>query len=348
MKHLYLLLLCFFSLFLIKGFAQDANLSQFYLTPPSLNPSLVGANCGGRLMANYRNQWWSSLGAKSSGTYILSYDQAIGLKNGDKLGVGGNLLLDQAGQSNLKLFKGGVSIAYHKKIKTNSNTVHYLRSGVNTEIANRSIDLGNLAWGSQHNGNGGFDPNLPGGGDELDRTNFNYLDIDLGIGWQADFSNGNMVQVNFSVAHINGPNQSFNTTDKIPLYKNYAAFGMASITIAKNLALIPRWATFFQGPSFEGVFGTGGQLFLNEDKNKAIELGAMVSLANRIYITSINQETIQTSSIWMDALIFNLNYHHPKFIIGLSYDQSVGNLKAGSSGLEKMEITIAYLFCKTD
>ena len=344
MKHLFLLFPCCFFLFFIKGFTQDAHLSQFYFTPTSLNPSLAGADCGGRLMASYKNQWWNILGSNSFETYFLSYDQAIALKNGDKLGVGSNFLLDQAGQSDFRLFQGGISVAYHRKLKTTSKTVHYLRSGISTKFANRSIEVENLIWGSQHDGNGGFDLNLPG--EEFDRSAFNYIDLDVGIGWQADFSNGNSFQMNFSVAHINGPNQSFNTTQKIPLYKKYGAFGMASIAIAKKMALIPRWATFFQGPSFEGAGGTGVQLFLNEDKNKAIELGVMASLANRVSTISINQETIQTVSVWMDAVIFNVSYYHPKFIIGVSYDQAIDNLKVRSSGIEKVEVSFAYLFCK--
>ena len=56
MKKIVLLLLIGFPL--LKTFAQDANFSQFYASPLTLNPALTGKFHGTlRVAGNYRNQW---------------------------------------------------------------------------------------------------------------------------------------------------------------------------------------------------------------------------------------------------------------------------------------------------
>lgn len=110
-----IILTCFFSS--INSFAQDPHFTQFYATPLFLNPAFTGLTYEHRFTANYRNQW---PGIKTAfTTYMASYDYNISNLNS---GIGGYLLQDRAGTSNLVTTQGALNYAYRIKINKYSET----------------------------------------------------------------------------------------------------------------------------------------------------------------------------------------------------------------------------------
>src|SRR5882724_11222554 len=98
--------------------AQDANFSQFFASPLTLNPALTGKFDGVyRVAGNYRNQWPTINNAFR--TYTASFDVGI-LKNKipefDQFGIGFLGFADDAGNGVLKNNAFAVSLAYHKAL----------------------------------------------------------------------------------------------------------------------------------------------------------------------------------------------------------------------------------------
>jgi type IX secretion system PorP/SprF family membrane protein len=318
--------------------AQDYHFSQFQLSPLYLNPALAGTDCNARLSANYRNQWFSVLNSNSFRTYTASYDQPIALKNRDQLGVGANFSFDESGQLDHRTIGLSLFAAYHKAI----GEQHTLSGGLSVGFRHRSINLEKGIWGSQHNGNGGFDPNAEG--EPFDSDSFNFIDFDLGLNWLIKMNDGNEIQTGLAIAHLNRPNQSFDTAQNLPLYTKISFYGIADFNLATRLSLLPRLNMLFQGPSFAAIIGNGFQLQLNETGKNNLEMGAGCRIANRVKNNTINQNST-TTGVWVDALIFNLAFSVPKFTIGLSYDHNVSSLQSASNGKGSIEAIVIYQFC---
>lgn len=140
---------------------SDIHFSQFYMSPLNLNPAMTGVmNCNTRMVANYRNQWASILRSNAFRTYSVSYDQRIPSGRYDFFGVGGTFWGDRAGEANFSTMTGKVSLSYSKRMGGYRKKANYLVVGAEGGAAQRSIDFLNLRWGTQHDGQGGFDPTL--------------------------------------------------------------------------------------------------------------------------------------------------------------------------------------------
>ena len=92
-------LICFILFFAsVLGSAQDPHFSQYFMSPATINPALVGTGYGKyRLMSNYRDQW--SVGKTPYRTYTMGLDANIFAdKKGNKniLGLGLLFLGDQS------------------------------------------------------------------------------------------------------------------------------------------------------------------------------------------------------------------------------------------------------------
>ena len=183
MKQLRNLLLLLFTLSFLALDAQDIHFSQFYMSPLNLNPAMTGVmNSQVRVVGNYRNQWASVLKSNAFATYSVSYDQRIPVGRYDYFGVGGTFWGDKAGQSDFKTLQGRMSLSYSKRMGGYRSKSHYLVVGVDGGVSQRSIDFLALQWGSQHDGEGGFDGTLSSG-EDFDRDNFLFADLSAGLLW---------------------------------------------------------------------------------------------------------------------------------------------------------------------
>ena len=344
MKNIYTFFCIPFLLFTLKTQAQDLHFSQPQFAPISINQALVGSDCGGRLVANYRNQWASILKKNAFNTASLSYDQPLRLKNGDKIGVGGNFLFDKAGQLDFQTLALNLIGAYHKKLVKTEGQEQFLSVGFSSGVFRRSINFERSQWASQHDGDGGFNGNLSSG-ENFANDSFYFLDVGVGINWSATFQNGAAFNLGAAYDHLNRASQSFNPTTDLPLYAKFSVQGNARLPIVTKFALMPRVLSLWQGPSFELNGGIGLQYLLKENPQNAIEIGIATRLANRA-APFVNGIASSNTSIWTDSLIFNLAYHHSKFIIGVSYDYNVSDLQQASNGNGAYEIALIYKFCQ--
>ena len=359
-----LVVLGVFSLSTFTLQAQDIHFSQFYMSPLNLNPALTGVmNSQVRVVGNYRNQWASVLKSNAFSTYSVSYDQKIAVGRHDYFGIGGTFWGDKAGQSDFKTLQGKLSASYSKRMGGYRSKSHYLVVGAEAGVSQRSIDFLNLQWGSQHNGEGGFDPGL-GSGETFDRDNFLFADLSAGLLWFTVFDEYSNFYVGGSFSHLNRANQSFDSNQDVPLYSKFTIHAGAELMGKSRVGLVPGMVAFFQGPSFELNAGTSLKFLMGGSRrgsrrssssdNQSFQIGVWGRLANRVngVTNAVPDPSDPTGppiitrtddvSVWLDAVILSTRFDYNNFGLGFSYDVNVSSLKPASNSNGAFEFSIIY------
>lgn len=199
-KFLYCLL-CF--TIAIGAFAQDPQFTQFYAAPMYLNPAFTGLTYEHRFTANLRQQWAGIKTAYQTG--MVTYDYNLSDANS---GIGGFILQDRAGTSNLVTTQYGVNYAYRIKV----NKYSEFRLGTSVGITSKKIDYSHLVFNDQ------LLTNAPVSS-EQQPDKINYMDLGLGALY-------NSTNYWFGVAakHVNQPNVSM-LGDIVALPVSFTAHG---------------------------------------------------------------------------------------------------------------------------
>ena len=313
--------------------AQDAQFSQFYNSPLTMNPSLTGAfNGDARLLANYRDQW-SSISTPYT-TFAFSYDMGLRKKKGRTglLGAGISFLSDKAGSSQLGLNQVNLSLAYHAHISGYST----VSAGIMGGFAQRSINFSELSWNSQYNGDN-YDPSLPS--DETGYSqNKSYGDFGAGLEWtytkgEMYATANNQLNINLGMAlfHINQPNIAFFSTEKDPLPVKIVLHGNSQIGFGNSkYSLEPSFIYIQQGASKDIIAGALIRIKLQEEsKYTGFIKGAALSLGS-LYRFG-------------DALIPDIQLEFSGYAMGISYDVNTSGLTYATSGKGGLEVSLRWI-----
>jgi len=335
LKHL-LIICCFVGLGSLSVNAQDIHFSQFYLSPLNLNPAMTGVmNCNVRLVANYRNQWASVLNANAFNTYSVSYDQRIPVGRYDFFGIGGTFWGDRAGELDFSTLQGRLSFSYSKKMGGYRKKAHYLVLGADAGVSQRSIDFLNARYGTQHDGNGGFNGSLPTL-ETFNNTNFLFADIAAGVLWFTVFDEDNNLYIGGAYNHLNRANQSFEDAQFEALYSRFTVHAGGEFMITDKVGLVPGIIALRQGPSFELNTGTSLKFLLGGNKRQyqAFQIGAWMRLSNHFAKTTT-----------ADAMILSTRFDYNDFSLGFSYDINVSSLRPASNANGAFEFALVYKIC---
>lgn len=336
LKSLMMVALVTFGITSLSG--QDIHFSQFYLSPLNLNPAMTGVmNCNIRLAANYRNQWASVMRSNAYSTYSVSYDQKIPVGRYDNFGVGGTFWGDRAGESNFSTLTGKLSLAYAKRMGGDRSSSHYLVVGGEGGVAQRSIDFINLRWGTQHDGEGGFDPNLPSQENSFDRDNFLFADLAAGLLWFSVFDENNSLYFGGAFHHLNRANQSFSTEAEDLIYSRFTIHAGGEFSGRRgNIGILPGVIVMSQGPSFQVNAGTSFRFRMGRSAQsvQSFQLGAWARIANKV-----------PEGILTDAIILSTRFDYDNFTLGFSYDINVSPLRPASNGVGGFEFALQYKIC---
>ncbi|MEM1320950.1 MAG: PorP/SprF family type IX secretion system membrane protein [Bacteroidota bacterium] len=336
MKRLKLLFFIFVIGLSFSVNAQDIHFSQFYMSPLNLNPALTGVmNCNVRLVANYRNQWASVLRANAYNTYSVSYDQRIPVGRYDYFGVGGTFWGDSAGELDFATLQGRLSFSYAKKMGGYRGTSHYLSFGAEAGVSQRSVNFLNARFGTQHDGAGGFRPDMDSG-ESFNRDNFLFADFSAGLLWYSVFDDNKNLYFGAAYSHINNPDQSFEENNIEELFSKYTIHAGGEVMVTDRVGLVPGAVLFFQGPSFQLNTGTSFKFLLGNSRrnNQAFQLGAWMRLANHF-----------ENSLTADAFILSTRFDYEQFSIGFSYDINVSSLRPASNSNGAFEFSLVYKIC---
>ncbi|MFN7119254.1 MAG: PorP/SprF family type IX secretion system membrane protein [Saprospiraceae bacterium] len=341
-----LLLISFVALSALSLSAQDIHFSQFYLSPLNLNPAMTGVmNCNVRLVANYRNQWASVLRSNAYNTYSVSYDQRIPVGRYDYFGVGGTFWGDRAGESNFATYTGKLSGSYSKRMGGTRKFGNYLVAGAEVGLAQRSIDFLNLRWGTQHDGEGGYDPNLDPMEDGFTRDNFLFADLAAGLLWFMVFDENSNFYIGGSFHHLNRSNQSFSENEDDLLYSRITGHAGGEFLLTDKFGLVPGVIIMSQGPSFQVNAGTSLKFLLSKARNEyqAFQVGIWGRIGNKFIEAS--EGSAEKVGLLADAAILSTRFDYNNFSLGFSYDVNVSPLKPASNSNGGFEFALVYKIC---
>jgi len=328
--------------------AQDIHFSQFYMSPLNLNPAMTGVmNSNVRLVANYRNQWASVLREDAFRTYSVSYDQRIAAGRYDYFGIGGSFWGDRAGQANFSTLTGKISASYSKRMGGTRDGGSYLVVGAEAGVAQRSIDFLELRWGNQHDGFGGFDPNLASGETNFDRDNFLFADLAAGLMWFNVIDEQTNYYVGAAFHHLNRADQSFISEEQrtqleqenqiVPdedlIFSRYTIHAGAEFPLNEKITLLPGAIVMSQGPSFQVNAGTSFKFWLNQrpGEQQAFQLGLWGRMASEL-----------DAGVLTDAVIMSTRFDFNQFSIGFSYDINLSDLNVATNNQGAFEFGLIY------
>ncbi len=330
--------------------SQDIHFSQFYMSPLNLNPALTGVmNCNSRFVANYRNQWASVLKSNAFNTYSVSYDQKIPVGQFDYFGVGGTLWGDVAGEADFKTLQARLSGSYSRRMAGNRDQAHHLVVGADVGISQRSIDFLKLRFGTQHDGQGGYDPNLPSL-ESFARENFIFADISAGLLWFTVLNETSNVYAGIAAHHLNSPDVSFTQDSLVPIYSKYTFHAGGEFELTNQLGLVPGVVVFKQGPSFLLNLGTSLRFLLAQDQftSNTFQIGLWARLVNNYVLGAGDGSGSSSSQLGADAIILSTRFEYENFGIGFSYDWNVSDLKVASNGNGAFEFSLVYTLCGSE
>ncbi len=304
-----------FCALIVTGSAQDVHFSQFNASPLTLNPALTGKlPCTYRAAINYRNQW-NTIPAPYV-TYSGAFDAALWKHRlgGDAVGVGMLLMNDVSGDGNLTNMGANISLAYHKALGEN----HILSAGFQGTFVQKNVDINNLIFNSQIDGNGNINP----GSGEPFQGGFNYFDLQAGIHWSAILSDNFSINLGGAYYHILRPVETFLNDNSNRLDPRYVGHGGVMIGMGDALTL---------SPSVLYMYQSGAQ-----------ELNVGSSMTYNMESASL------FAGLWyrnMDAVIALTGIEVAQFTFGFSYDVTVSGAAKANNHQGAFELSLTYNGC---
>ena len=324
-KYKYLILLWMMLTTFLHSFAQDLHYSQYYASPPSVNPAYSGLIDGQfRVSGAYRNQWMAV--TVPFNTYSLNFDMPV-YKNGkwkNLIGFGTNLILDQAGDAQYRLLQGNLSLSFVQGVGARNKLK--LGIGFLGGFAQRSLNFSNLYFDEQFV-NGIFNSKNPIT-EPFPEHDYFYFDCAVGAVAQYAPNRTNLFSFSVSVSHLNRPRQSVYLADKRMDIKPVFFF-TSKIKIAPNMILTPSLLTAFQGKFMNIIFGTSVEYTFRSRGYQPIMMG------------------LGSYYRWNDALIFAGIMEWKRIRLGLSYDVNLSTLLPASHGRGGFELSLSYIHKKS-
>lgn len=290
-------------LFSLSLFSQDAFFNQYNNVPLQLNPALAGVfNGNHRILSAYRNQSSNLLRGDSHQTTYLSYDTKAKLGS-DYIGLGIHGLHDKAGALELSTREFNFAASYIHKIGKDSIKYSHLSLALDLGISKRSLNTEDAAWPSQHDGNGGYDPTLPGGDPFI--PDFYHSNFSMGLLWESVLGPNTSVKIGTAIHNFNRPNISYLGNEDVLLDIRYNAHLDAELGLTKKFSLIPSILYVTQGNLNSLMIGAAGRIYLDTDTFSSIQLG-------------VRHRSMKGATPKNFSLVSTLDL--TKFTIGLSYD----------------------------
>jgi len=319
----------------VTAFGQDVHYSQYEKAPMLLNPAMAGMGKGyNRASLNYRNQW-PQLGS----TYKTSYasidfpilSEKMKFRN-TRFGTGLHFYTDKAGDSKFTTLHTGLSMSAIISIDRNQR----ISGGLQGAFVQKSYDASGVTWDNQFNGYE-YDPSLSSGELFLQESR-SYLDMAAGIHYKY-FSpyttlygiESNSAEAGISINHLlKTPNLLYQSTD-LNLYRRWSVYGKGLLTFHNRpFGFEPHMRWTHQGPHDEVVIGTSFNYYIKADTR---------------YTGFIKQTYIGVDLKYRvgDAVIPSVHFKFNDFLVGLSYDYNISDLKEATGGVGGFEISLKFI-----
>ena len=312
-----------FTLLATVTIGQDIHFSQYMHNALNRSPASTGLYNGDmRANAAYRSQWNSV--TVPFNTFSFGYDQVIGKipASGSRNALGLLMNNDRAGDGNLSNFQ--LLLSFTHLFALGNDSVFFINAGIQTGFAYRKIDINNLTFDNQYNGDI-YIPTLLSG-EQFEKVNFTYPDLNLGIEWLALFDN-TIYTAGISLQHLNQPKQAFlNESVKLPVNKqfNVSAWINNKDLISWNPSII-----YMRQKEFRELTG-GIEIKFDIRKDVARNYAFGATCHYRVD----------------DAIIPGAALYYNQWRLGLSYDVNTSDFKTASNGRGGPEFNITYIMKK--
>ncbi len=324
-KHLqkYLLFTAILFCCLGESYAQDIHFSQMFETPLLRNPALAGLFSGDvRVQTVYRSQWNSVTNAYQTVSGNVEYKLPVG-QTEDFITIGGQVLYDKAGSTDLTATHILPALNYHKSLSAEKNL--YLSMAIMGGYVQRSIDRSKITTNSQFDGTN-YNSSLSTG-ETFPSSSYHYFDGSAGISINAQLGENPDNNMYAGIAY-----HHFNKAKKLSFYSDY------------KLEMTPKW-----------VASAGVRMSLTE--NSFITLEGDYSKqgnANEILggaLFSMKLDDIEDPKFlihggaymrFKDAIIPVLKVESRPLAIAVSYDVNISGLKRVSTGRGGFELSLTY------
>jgi len=292
--------------YMVAGYSQDLELSQFYAAPLYLAPSYAGTADGMRLAANYRDQWPQITNAFL--TYMFSVDYNFSDYNS---GVGVMVARDQKGELGYNTTNLGFYYSYDIFIE---HKVH-IRPGLQYIYSLNGIDLSKLRMRDQIINNTASSNNIPV------FENYNFSDAAFSVlAYTNDYFLGSKID------HLLQPAQSQGDVENIPL--KFDLFGGAKFGFRGN---------HMKQKSESLMFAFN---FMTTAKFSQLELGTMaVVKAFQLGLWYRGIPVMKTNP-GSDGLILSMGYTYRNIVFGFSHDFTISGLRNDSNGANEASLII--------
>jgi type IX secretion system PorP/SprF family membrane protein len=303
--------------------AQDANFSQFFSSPLTLNPANTGNFNGSlRLAGNFRNQWASFNNAFSTTTF--SVDAPILLTKMapyNRLSIGLNALTDQSGNGLLKQNYLAGSFAFKKGFDAD---------------ARHSLSLGFQAAYGSANFNSGlakFEDQLTPGGFllstseplQISNTYKKIVDLNSGLIYNASNEKGRSFYIGAAVNHILEP-VTTNLNSDYYTKRRYTVHGGGYFPVGENATVHASFQFQQQGDYREIILGGAASYFINGKSTSYYEL------------------YLGTWLRYNDAIIPYVGVEYNLLRFGFSYDINYSSDKTAGTYYRTAEFSIIKVF----
>lgn len=297
---------------------QDASFTQFNTVPTYLNPAFTGGLSKHRAAAAYRNQWPGV--QKSFATYMVSYDQNVSKYSS---GIGGYVMQDIAGTSNLSSTQVGLNYRYALTL----NADFKLKMGLQACFNQKKYTMSKLVFNDQF---------ITGAAQsqDVDAATPPAQFVDFGTGALLE---SKLIWFGVSARHLNQPNESLKG-GKQPLPMFISAHGGYKYEIERSEKI--------EDPSPQTI----GVLFnyKHQGINDQLDIGAsyfykMINFT--LWYRGIPFKTYKSGYSNSESLAFLLSYEPlgKGYKVGYSYDFTISSLTSkNTSGAH--EITLCYEF----
>ncbi len=316
--------------------AQDPRFSQFYASPLTLNPAMIGVYEGQfRVVANYRELYASILGNNPYRTIAASFDVRTRLKrSGDYFGIGFSALRDEAGISNFNRTRGNLGLSFMKQLGGSRYRVsdQYLVAGAQVGIGQRGFDFGQLWFTNQFDeANALIDFTAASGEDFSQLGNDIYLDFNAGVLWYALFEENRSFYIGGAAHHLNQPAIALLEDSEDQLHMRWVAHMGGEMPFNDNLSLLPAVAVMGQQQSFSTTAGANFRYTNRDWRELAIRIGAWAHIANRL-----------DSGVFLDAIAATAILEVERWQIGISYDVTTSVLSQANNARGAFELSLIY------
>lgn len=308
--------------------AQDARFSQYFTTPHLVNPAFTSLFQGDyQVMLNYRSQWGNIM----ENPY-RTLSMATGMKvyprfaQCDFVGLGFNILADQAGALNFGTVQANLATSYYKSL--NGYGTSYLALGFSAGVGNRSLKVNPFT-------------------DFLDVPEsvpvnaFTYADVSTGLLWSYMPGKNTNFYAGAAIFHLNRPDMSHFVSSRgvaggeEALHMRYVAHSGGMFPISERFRLRPSVMVERQGSAME-IMGGGFIQFITTERIT----GAVGRPENAIHLGFFYR--------YGDAAVVAARMDFDHYYLTLSYDVTASKLSEANRGAGGLEISVAKALFRSE